>query len=382
MKEPLATFVLHAYQPINQKEEVLERIVKGCYRPFFMKLLENVAVKITLNVTGCLVELLNTHHPEIIELIKDGVNNGQIEIMGSAYYHPLLPILTEEEMNYHIIRQKKLIKNVFNTDSHVFFPPELAVSKKVLDVIRKNGYTITIAPANVSNNKFGGIFNTSFGKLLVLKRHKNLSNAISFSGYGGDFNRAINDIKNYNAETNRPVIYAMDLETYGEHIKEYYNFFFHLVNKIKLLKLSTTAKSYPLNEELIDFSPSSWSTSDEDLQNNVPYPLWSHPENPIHHLQHLHIGLLREAKKLVDENNNDKVSTIYHAAFYSCQFWWATNWWSPELIIEGLKMQRKALRAVLNITDNRTKTALFNLSNKILENVKKIIAYRQKVGNK
>ena len=92
--------VLHAYQPITQTQEVLERIIKKCYRPFFERLIENPSVKIALNIAGCLLEKLTMEYPDIVTLIEKAKDNNQIEFMGSAFYHPILPLTKPDDQVY------------------------------------------------------------------------------------------------------------------------------------------------------------------------------------------------------------------------------------------------------------------------------------------
>jgi len=60
-----AVFILHAYQPITQKREILDRIINNCYIPFFENLLKNKNTKITLNISGCLLEKLAVDYPDV-----------------------------------------------------------------------------------------------------------------------------------------------------------------------------------------------------------------------------------------------------------------------------------------------------------------------------
>ena len=96
-------FILHAYQPITQKREILERIITNCYIPFFDNLLKNKNVRITLNISGCLLEKLAIDYPEVLALIEKAILANQIELMGSAFYHPILPLISIDNQSYHII---------------------------------------------------------------------------------------------------------------------------------------------------------------------------------------------------------------------------------------------------------------------------------------
>ena len=85
---------LHIYQPPTQKPYWVNRISDESYRKIFRLLLENPKAKITMNISGILFELFEKNKQnEIIEMIKKLFDKGQLEVTGSAKYHPLLPFL-------------------------------------------------------------------------------------------------------------------------------------------------------------------------------------------------------------------------------------------------------------------------------------------------
>lgn len=96
---------LHFYQPPTQKPYWVNKITAESYRPILKGLLEQKTNKITLNINGILLELFEEHgHMDVIDLIRELLKSGQIELTGSAKYHPLLPFLPEAE----VIRQIEL----------------------------------------------------------------------------------------------------------------------------------------------------------------------------------------------------------------------------------------------------------------------------------
>ncbi|MCD6096732.1 hypothetical protein J7J60_00090, partial [bacterium] len=97
--------ILHIYQPSWQSKQVLDKVVKESYNPILDILQKNKQIKISLNICGSLTELLsNFGYKEVLQRIKYLSQRGQIELLGSAKYHPFLPLLPKEE----IIRQIKL----------------------------------------------------------------------------------------------------------------------------------------------------------------------------------------------------------------------------------------------------------------------------------
>ena len=366
-------FILHAYQPVTQRIEILERIINNCYIPFFENLIKKPNVKITLNITGCLLEVLATKYPYVLQLVEKGISAGQIEIMGSAFYHPLLPLISVENQKYQIGKQKEIVQNILGMKSTVFFPPELAVSEEVLPQIFEKGYTTIIVPANINSEPFGCNFILDNGKSIQLvKRNKELSNKISFNHYNRNISYCVLDLETEYKQTKLPVIMAMDLETYGEHMAEYYYFFFNLSDRIETMTLSSCLNQYPIEKVSDVFIPSSWSTTKEDIEAFIPYPLWDHPYNSIHQLQHTHLRLLHQIKLYL--HDGDWIDE-YHAAYYSCQFWWASkDWFSTDLIHVGLKYQRNVLSKMIDSLSKDSQQIILNLSNDIIQKIVEIAA--------
>jgi len=368
--------ILHAYQPITQDKEILERIINNCYSPFFRKLIENEDVKITLNISGCLLEKLSIEYPEIIRLVEQGILNNQIELMGSAFYHPILPLISDEDMQYQIQKQTNTISGLFNLKPKIFFPPELAISHNVVEQAEKNNFDIIISPSNSNNLTYGGIYEIDEEKnIFILKRDKEISNKIAFDEFKRDITQTVGAIRKEYSQFNLPIVLAMDLETFGEHHGDYYNFFFNLTKNLQSMFVSSMVEDYNISTKVNLFTPSSWSTSNQDLKDKIYYPLWDHPLNGVHQLQQTHIQLLEEVKKQIPAGDwlDD-----YHAAHYSCQFWWATEiWWAPELIQTGLIFQRMTLENMCKSLPESTKQMIFNLSENILQRIDQLLTNKR-----
>lgn len=373
-------YILHAYQPFNQSEDVLKRIVERCYLPFLRGMLGNENIKVNFNFSGILLELLESRFPEVISLLNELIDRQQIELLGSAYYHPLLPLIDSDDQRAQINLQTSKLKELFGFTPSSFFPPELAISQSVLDALLSNNFSSVIVPENLflfSSN--ASRYSTSSGSIVLLKRNKAISNGISFNSYKGNVEHVIGDLRNTWKNTGFPPLIAMDLETYGEHLPHYYNFFFELAGNTSTLLLSELLNNYSVNEEIHSITPSSWSTSDEDQRRGIYFPLWDHPSNSIHQLLQLHLGLLKRAKVLIKKENPDCWADFYKSylkASYSCQFWWASHFWSKDLVLQGLKFQRQVLERMCSALSSTSRSLLLDLSSELLSRLHSSVAVR------
>jgi alpha-amylase/alpha-mannosidase (GH57 family) len=135
--------LLHIYQPPEQKKEIIKKITSQSYSKILNILKKHPKEKITLNINGSLTEQFDKYgFKNIINDIKKLAENNQIELVGSAKYHFILPLVPEQE----IIRQiklnyqtnKKYFGKIYQPKG--FFIPELAYSKKVAKILKKLGY--------------------------------------------------------------------------------------------------------------------------------------------------------------------------------------------------------------------------------------------------
>ena len=86
-------FFLHFYQPHNQQEDILNRIVNESYLPITRGLLKRHHARVTINVNGVLSELLKKYgYDEVLDNIKQLVRRGQVELSSSSKYHAFLPL--------------------------------------------------------------------------------------------------------------------------------------------------------------------------------------------------------------------------------------------------------------------------------------------------
>ncbi|GAH34958.1 unnamed protein product, partial [marine sediment metagenome] len=90
--------LLHIYQPPTQDLNVLRKIDKECYKPLFSLLEEHDNAKFCLNVNGVLIELLYEFGlSDTMDLLKNLASESKIEIVGTAKFHPILPLIPKKE---------------------------------------------------------------------------------------------------------------------------------------------------------------------------------------------------------------------------------------------------------------------------------------------
>ena len=85
--------VLHNHQPIGNFDGVFEQAYQDSYLPFLDVFERYDSLRIALHTSGSLMEWLDAHHPEYVDRLAGFVASGRIEIVGGAYFEPILTMI-------------------------------------------------------------------------------------------------------------------------------------------------------------------------------------------------------------------------------------------------------------------------------------------------
>ncbi len=367
--------LLHIYQPPTQDIKILRVINKECYKPLFSILEQHDNARFTLNINGVLIEMLyNYDLGDTMELLKNLVSESKIEIVGTAKFHPILPLIPKKEAYHQIRMNEEINRKEFGNiwERKGFFPPELAISSKIAKIVRELGYKWVIQSGIACPAEEKGVdwpydkIYCSPNGLQLFFRDDILSNKISFKkitakGFIKDIKTKYKD-KKQDDKNDTYILTAMDGETFGHHIKNYEKVFLgkalELIaekDEIKTIFISDLDQHFPIAKKVIIPKESSWSTNYEDLLNDIPYPLWKHPDNNIHKYYWKIVKSLNNLMVLADsldltekwevENYYNTARYFYDRSLHSCPTWWANvqnGIWSPNLIYKGLELLMKA----------------------------------------
>lgn len=343
---------LHFYQPPTQKPYWVKRITDESYRPILRGMLDHPNSRTTMNISSILVELWEENGlTDVIDLVRQLLKNGQIELTGSAKFHPLLPRLPDPE----IIRQIEL-----NTATHRkyfgdlyqprgFFPPEMGISRPVAEVVARQGFAWTVVD-ELSYDR--GPEKIDYRKIYTLKNHVHLQlyfreRRMSYkilSGQLGTGNLLINGLGD-RLNQHEYLLTAMDGETFGHHRPGMEHLLFEIYEskKLETVLISDLPKHFT-DTVAVDLLPSTWALMEKDLERNVPFARWDDENNAIHKLQWQLTDLAIETVRGCppDAPGLSAARSLLDRALHSDQYWWASAkpWWSLEMVERGAKELR------------------------------------------
>ncbi|MBI5133866.1 MAG: UvrB/UvrC motif-containing protein [Candidatus Taylorbacteria bacterium] len=333
---------LHVYQPPTQKPIWVRRIADECYRKLFSGLRGIPRARVTLNINSVLCELLEQNGAtDVIDNIRALIESGGVEITGSAKYHAFLPLLPEEEIERQIRLNEEGLNRYFGTKwkKGGFFSPEMAYSKKVVQVAKKMGYKWII----IDELAFPGEGHPSREKVYEIEgvegfyvffRERNFSFKILSASQLSTL-PAIMRFLEPRFGKNEYTVTGMDGETFGHHRPGLEKLLFDLLSDTKIESLSLgDVLELGLPVEKIDPRPSTWASVPRDFSIGEPFLRWKNPKNKVQvaqwELTNLAIDVVRR-----DETQKSRETLDY--SLHSDQYWWASArpWWSLEMIERG-----------------------------------------------
>lgn len=151
--------VLNLHQPPLNLEHLLEH--NGWEAKEILFALDRIARslwpyedlgRVHLSLSGTLLETLS--NPEfqqrVYGIVKCGdllwhlQNTRIIELLGTAYYHPVLPLIPEQDRPLHLERWLGIAEHLFKRRFRGFWPPEMGFTEEMIPLLRRFGYEYVI----------------------------------------------------------------------------------------------------------------------------------------------------------------------------------------------------------------------------------------------
>lgn len=218
------------YTHNTSNERILHKVAEKSYIPTNRRLLnilnKHPEFKLSLSITGTVIDQLEAWSPEALQSFKDLVATGRVEIVGETYHHSLAFFYSRKEFEVQVKRHAKRIKEVFGQTPKVLRNTELAYNNDVAYWADKAGYKGILAEGwdpvldwRSPNFVYKPAYTENIR--LLLKNYK-LSDDIAFrfgdrtwSGWPLTADKFSGWLNDSGDATNFDLF--MDYETFGEH---------------------------------------------------------------------------------------------------------------------------------------------------------------------
>jgi len=345
--------VFHFYQPPTQHIYLTKEIAHSCYLPLLDVFLKYPNARATFNLSGSLlIQLESLGMRQFIESVRTLSERGQIDLLISPMFHPLLPLTPPDVISDMMVRSKNYFAYLFpNTKVAGVFPPELAVNEQVVELIGKFG-PILIDQGSV-DKKFQDKHKCHFKGINLLINNREVTELIRSYPKELSAKRFVDHFKKTVGEI---CVSANDAEIFGHHYRERINFLIDLFSKesFNFMTFSEANEKLGKGIEVSEILTSSWQTSELNLKGQNPLPLWKDSKNG---LQKKYYDLCDFVYNTVSSQpipENDPGLTInsawehYYRGISSCHTYWLSNWpwWHPDLVQAGATELIKAVRTL------------------------------------
>jgi alpha-amylase len=253
-----------AFEDQTSNERILKKVAEKSYIPTNTRLLQllkdNPGFKLSLSITGTVLEQLEKWSPEALQSFKDLCATGRVEIVAETYHHSLAFFYSRAEFEMQVKMHEQKIQELFGQTPHVFRNTELCYNNEVAQWADKAGYKGILAEGwdpilDWRSPNF--VYRPTYtNQIRLLMKNYKLSDDIAFRF--GDQNWAewpltADKFSHWLSEDENATNFDlfMDYETFGEHQWEesgIFGFLSHLPGEW----LKTEGHSFMTVSEVID----------------------------------------------------------------------------------------------------------------------------------
>jgi alpha-amylase len=218
------------YNDRTSNEQIAHKVAQKSYLPTNARLLrmlqENPEFKLSMSITGTVIEQLEKWAPEALHSFQELCATGRVEIVAETYHHSLAFFYNREEFEAQVRMHADKVREVFGQEPKVFRNTELCYNNDVAYWADKAGYKAVLAEGwdpVLGWRSPNFVYRPSYTEnIRLLMKNYRLSDDIAFR-FGNQawsewpltadkFTRWLGDEQN---ATNFDLF--MDYETFGEH---------------------------------------------------------------------------------------------------------------------------------------------------------------------
>jgi alpha-amylase len=132
------------YDDRTNNERIIHKVAEKSYLPANKHLLqllhEHPEFKLSLSITGTVIEQLERWAPDVLESFKELTRTGRVEIVAETYHHSLAFFYSRSEFEAQVQMHRKKVEEVFGQTPTVFRNTELSYNNDLAYWADKAGY--------------------------------------------------------------------------------------------------------------------------------------------------------------------------------------------------------------------------------------------------
>jgi alpha-amylase len=136
--------VLHNHQPVGNFDGVFEQAYQDSYLPFLDVFESYPDLRIGLHTSGSLMEWLDAHHPEYVDRLAALVASGRVEIIGGAFYEPILTMIPSRDRVGQITAYTRWLRDRLGAKITGLWTPERVWEQSLVSDLAQAGIRYTM----------------------------------------------------------------------------------------------------------------------------------------------------------------------------------------------------------------------------------------------
>ncbi len=318
--------------------DIVHKVAQKSYLPTNERLMrmiqDNPEFKLSLSITGTVLEQLEQYAPEVLKSFQDLVATGKVEIVGETYHHSLAFFYDRNEFEIQVQMHREIIQRLFGQTPTAFRNTELSYNNDLAFWADQAGYKAILSEgwdpvlAWRSPNFLYRPKNTENIRLLT-KNYK-LSDDIAFRFSNQDWKEYPMTVTKFMSWTkdswDQPLLNLfMDYETFGEHQWADSGIFDFLEELPKqwlatpehtFMTVSEASEAFEPSDEIDCPQTITWADNERDLSAWIGNSM---QQGAIHSLYGLHSQILGTNDLVLIEDWR-KLQTSDHF-YYMCTKW-------------------------------------------------------------
>ncbi len=135
----------HYYYDDYQDERSIRETAEQSYMPALNTLIDMARenkgfFKCAISLSGCTIELLELHAPHVIELVRELLNTGCVELLAEPYSHGLSSLADEESFKSEVKHLCDKVENTFGVRPQVFRNSCLIYTDEIGRMVSEMGF--------------------------------------------------------------------------------------------------------------------------------------------------------------------------------------------------------------------------------------------------
>lgn len=142
-------------------------------KPFLKLLYNRRDIRFTLYYSGLLMEWLDKHHSEFVDVLTEMVKRKQVELLGGAFYEPFLPVIPKTDRIGQIERMTTYLRKCFGRRPRGAWLPEGIWDQRIAASLNTGGLDYALLRASTfhtdrERSRFRLILTEDQGKTLLV----------------------------------------------------------------------------------------------------------------------------------------------------------------------------------------------------------------------